>query len=155
MPEEPLGETWQYHPEYHKMASFLGLDQHDRQDFGVAKKVSLIRDWAGIKGKDTIDDALKTVDGVRKGIGTQARGKTLIDQLFQHIRLDMDSSKQTPLRADGVPHRPVEKKEKQSSVKNIVQSAVQSSIQGMVKNALSDKKLLTSTVQQVIKESLK
>lgn len=156
MANEPLGESWQYHPEYHKMASFLGLDQHARQDYKVAQKLALIRDWAGLKGKkDDITDSLAVVDGVRKKIGTQAVGKTLIDQLYQHIRLDMDTQSRTPLRPNGTPQRKQEVKKKDTGIKGAVAQAVQSSIQNMVKSTLGDKKMLQKTIQTVVSESLK
>lgn len=162
MQSEPVGETWQYHPEYHKMASFLGLNQYDRQDYEVAKKISLLRDWAGMKSKkDSTEEAMSFIDGTRRKVGTQAQGKTLVEQLFQHARLEMDRASKVPLRPNGTPQRE-EKKEiksqktqKPGNIQQAVQQAVQGSIAGMVKNVMSDKKLLSNTIQQVVKESIK
>lgn len=82
---EPVGDTWKYHPEYNRMAEFLGIGKSEREDLGVAQKLSYLRDWAGESSK--IDTALWRIRQVAKRMGVNTQGKTLVNDLYQYVRL--------------------------------------------------------------------
>lgn len=87
---EQMGEMWKYDPDYHRMADYLGLDVHARQDYGLAQKISIIRDWAGMQGKnDTTTEALGALQKLKHQLGTNIQGKELIHDMYEHIRLGM------------------------------------------------------------------
>lgn len=49
--QELYGDEWKYNPEYHRLAEFLEVNKFDREDIDLAKKMSIIWDWARIKKK--------------------------------------------------------------------------------------------------------
>lgn len=154
---EPVGEAWKYNQDYHRLSEFLGVSKYDRENYDTAKKVSLIRDWAGLQGKDdSTESALKAIQDWKRKAGIPYQGRELIHELVQHIRLDMDRKSRahinptTPIKST----QPVKKTEKAPAVTKMVQGAVQQSIQGMVKNVLKDKKVLSNAIQAAVKESL-
>lgn len=91
---EPVGENWKYNPEYHRLCDFLGINVFDRNEYTLAQKLSVIRDWAG--EKKSINDALWTIKGLQKKLGIQGEGKPLIHQLYEYIRLSNDRPEPTP-----------------------------------------------------------
>lgn len=155
---EPVGEAWKYNQDYHRVSEFLGVNKYDRDDYDVAKKVSLIRDWAGLQGKDdSTESALSAIQKWRQKSGIPYQGKQLIHELYQHIRLDMDSKAKAHINpTNPIKSKPAPKKEvkKDMGVTKMVQGAVQQSIQGMVQNVLKDKKVLSNAIQSAVKESL-
>lgn len=94
---EPLGDVWKYDPDYNRAADFLGLDRHQREDVKVAKKISFLVDWA-VKTKKSgkSEDALWTLNDLRKKLGVNTQGETLIGQLFEFVRLKQDRERKTP-----------------------------------------------------------
>ena len=81
---EPVGEVWKYDPKYHRVADFLGLDITDRQNYRVWQKVSYLMDQASRKAKSgNIIDQMHAIDKLRKSMGIQAQGETLINSLYQ------------------------------------------------------------------------
>ncbi len=88
---EPLGDEWKYNPEYNRIADFLGIDMYKRDNLDVAKKISTLRDYLDIGGKPkNITEILSRLDHLKRGLGIQTQGETLVQELFQHARLDMD-----------------------------------------------------------------
>lgn len=144
---EPLGETWKYDPEYHRVSEFLGVNQYDREDSDLHKKVSAIRDWTG--GKNLNEQLLK-IEDIRKKSGHQFIGKPLINALYQNIRLTQDTQQSRTLQVKAKPKTAL----KQNSLQKVVADTVQQSVAGMVKQALGDKKLIQGTVQNMVKEAL-
>ena len=91
---EPLGETWQYNPDYHRTADFLGVNIYDRRDYKIAKKIAALSDWAEHKtGKKDIQSVLTEVARLQRSIGTSVVGKTLVDQLFENMRITEDTTR--------------------------------------------------------------
>lgn len=165
MPEytEPVGEPWRYNQDYHRVSDFIGVDRHAREDYGIAQKVSLIRDWAGLQGKDdSTEAALTAIQKLKKQMGVPYQGKALVDEMYQHIRLDMDRKNQAQKKNPTTPNKaqPQVKalgkpQQKALPVQKMVQQAVQQSVSGMVQNVLKDKHVLSSAIQQAVKESFK
>lgn len=91
------GDLYQYDPDYHKTADMLGINEYDRKDFESASKISFLVDWANRKRKTKpeISRSLIEVEVLRKKIGTQAIGKTLLNQLYQYVRLIPQQNKKT------------------------------------------------------------
>lgn len=85
------GNSFRYDPNYHRFADYLGLNKFDRDNFNIAKKVSLIYDWAlNNSKKEDFLAITQEVDKLRKSIGTNDRGKTLLGDLYRYARIKMD-----------------------------------------------------------------
>lgn len=141
---ESIGDTFKYNPEYHKVADFLGVDIHDREDYDLANKISLIRDYAGIKGKsDSPEDALWAITDIRKGLGVNTQGRTLVNQLYQHMRLKLDTSRANAQKVKAQPKA----REEAPKAKNPV-------IGDLVQKAMQDKKLINQAVQSVVQQQI-
>jgi len=150
---EPLGETYKYNPDYHRVADFLGVDRNDRLDYSLASKLSFIRDWAGIEAKNgNTDEALWKMHDLRKKLGVNSVGKPLVDEMFKYIRLY--NARQTKDNQK-LPPKPKSQVKPQQNIKKIVQQTVQNQVHSMVKDVVKNKDLLTKTIQSAIKESLK
>lgn len=94
---EPLGDIWKYDPEYNRAADFLGIDKHQREDVKVAKKLSFLVDWALASSKSTKqEDALWTINDLRKKLGINSQGETMLGQLFEFVRLKQDRERKEP-----------------------------------------------------------
>lgn len=144
---EPVGEAWKYNQDYHRAADFLGVDKHDRDNFELANKISLIHDYAGMEaGSARTEDALNHMQAMRKKLGVNTQGKTLVNQLYQHVRLEMDRRRSGKPQAKSKPTP-----KKTMSSKNPLAKAIQSSVQNMVKEAISDKKFIEDTVKRVLR----
>lgn len=146
---EPVGETWQYDEGFHKMSNLMGVDKYDRNDFELAKKLSYLRDSTGSQDES---EAMGKIEDLRKKLGLNTQGKTLIDQLYQHVRLQGDRARTQPSKPT---LKPQSKTSSQSSLEKTVSQAVQQKVQqtvgSMVQKALSDKKLVESAVQEALK----
>lgn len=91
---EPLGDSFQYDPDYNRFADFLGIDLNDRRDMKTAQKISRLTDWAlrHAKGRSVID-AMAQVHKLIKDKGLNVVGNTLLNNLYQDIRLKEDSQR--------------------------------------------------------------
>lgn len=142
---EPLGDTFQYNAEYQRLAEHLGVDKYERDDYGIASKLSIIRDWAGIAGKsDTPEEALATINGLRKKVGTTHLGRPLVDELYRHIRLDMDrrAAKTAAPKPRVQPKDPPKPEGKDDG------------LSALVKQAMEDRNLIKMTVKTVVQAQL-
>ena len=149
---EPVGEQWKYDQEYHHMSDFLGVDKYERDDFELVKKISFLRDWAGKNPQE----ALGKINDLRKSLGYNTQGKTLVNQLFHNVRLKMDTQRAQPTRTQAPqPQKQTKQTPIQKSIAQAVQTTVQSTIGGMVQKALGDKKLIQSTVDNALKGAIK
>lgn len=94
---EPLGDVWKYDPDYNRAADFLGIDKNQREDIKTAKKISYLIDWASKTRKSTkTEDALWTVNDLRKKLGVNTQGETLLGQLYEFVRLKQDRERKAP-----------------------------------------------------------
>lgn len=96
---DAVGETWKYDPNYHRMAEFLGVDRFDREDYETAKKIAMISDWAGIDKHGDVDRAQRAITQLRKELGVQFIGKTLVTELYKQVRLGVKDP-ETKLRQE-------------------------------------------------------
>ena len=93
MANDVMGEVWQYNPDYHRVADFLGVSKYDRKDYDVAKKISFIVDAVseGQKPRNT-GEILKRIYKSKRSLGVQSEGKLLLGELFQYHRIKQDTS---------------------------------------------------------------
>lgn len=150
---EPVGEAWKYDPQYHRVSDFLGINVYDRNEDHLAKKVLAIREWANQEGKsDDTTQALTQISKFQRKQGYQMVGKSLVNQLYQDIRLHQDQQRSQPSTQKT---QKTVLKSKPNNIQKAVAETVQQSVAGMVQQALGDKKLIQNTVQNAIKEALK
>ena len=151
-----VGDSWKYDQDYHRLSEFLGVDKNEREDFGLANKISIIRDWAGINDKKpTLESVANNIHGLKKKLGTQNLGQTLVNELYQAIRLDLDGQRNKK-QSQQVPQKiELRKQEKPQGIKQVIAQTIQQSVSGMVKAALQDKKLVEQTIKGSIAEALK
>lgn len=153
---EPIGQPWQYSKEYHQLSDFLGVNIYDRDDSELHKKVSALQEWAG--GED-MQKVLTGVSKLRKELGVQFIGKPLVKELYQSMRLKQDGQRTNPQVSFEKPIVKEKPKEKANPLQKIVSDAVSQtvnqSVADMVKQALSDKKVVSSLVQDAVKGALK
>ena len=87
---EPTGsdrDMWKYNKDYNSMADFIGLNNEDRFDEDIGKKISFIRDVT--QEKDEIGAKTKIKQMIRE-LGIQSQGRDLVDQLYRYARLHHD-----------------------------------------------------------------
>jgi len=89
---EPLGDSFQYDPDYNRMCDYLGIDVYERRDLKTAQKVSHLTDWALTKSKSKrLEDAMTKITKLIKDKGiNNTNGQTLVNQLYQDVRLKED-----------------------------------------------------------------
>lgn len=133
---EILGDEWKYNPEYNRIAEMLGVDRFDRESLEIAKKISLVRDYVDlIDGKVSSEsEALQKIYGMKKQLGTNDQGTTLLNQLFQHARLDMDTRKLDAVTPKEQTKKE-EPKEQKFDLKKVVQQTIEGVIQGVIKQS--------------------
>lgn len=149
---EPLGDAFRYNPDYHRVAEFLGVDKYDREDYGTASKISIIRDWAGIQSKsETTEGALLAIDDLRKQLGFQFIGKPLVNEMYKAIRLEMDTARANVLYQ---PIPPKTKKEK-GTIEEAITEAVQGTITEVVKKAIQAKDFVEKSITGAVQEAVK
>lgn len=86
-----LSDNFKYDPEYHRFADYMGVDRNDRNDFRVAKKLALLYDWSAKRSKTPgAHNAVKQLDGLRKHLGVNFVGPTLVNFLYDRVRVNMD-----------------------------------------------------------------
>lgn len=153
---EPVGESWQYDPDYHRASDALGIDRYERDDFQVAQKMSTIRDWAASNSKGGLEDSLAVIDKLRKQIGTQARGKTLLNELYQHLRFQtskpLEKSQSKKPISKSAPRKSAKKAD---PISKIVQKSVEGRIAELVAKTMTNKNVVYKAVNNVIKNIIK
>ncbi len=139
---EPLGQTYTYNQDYHKMADFLGINIYDRSNDELAKKVSALADWAQNKtGKKDIHTTLTEVAKLQKSLGVHFIGRPLVTELYKHMRLSQDNA--LPQKA-AIVNPPVKKAEslpKEAAPVGKIEQAIQ--------------KVVKQTITQAVKEAMK
>lgn len=149
---DAVGETWQYDPDYHRTADYMGIDAHERDDVRVAQKVSVLRDWAKENGAENLEDALGRIHDLRRNLGTQSHGKALINELYQHLRFQSKS----PQKTKGVKKAsPKQSKPKTDPLSKVVQQSVEGRIADIVRKTMMDKNIIYKAVDQVVKGAFK
>lgn len=87
-----LRDQFLYKPEFHRFADFLGIDKHQREDYSLSSKVLFIYEWGSKKAKsDDFVDVLRAVTKMKKDIGNNTRGETLVKDMYRWARLEYDS----------------------------------------------------------------
>jgi len=159
---EPIGDQWRYDPEYNRVAEFLGLDRFKREDFDIAKKIATIRDYLDLDGKITrVDQVLTKLDSIRKKMGTNEKGESLVNDMFQKVRLDMDRRRMESVlpKVQKTPEKKVEKnvdrkidtKETPLNIKEVVTQTIEGVIQGIARQSLPKD---ASPQPQIVKEAI-
>ena len=139
-------DSWKYNPEYHRIASFLGLDAFQRQDYKLAQKVSVIYDWAVHKSKNRkIESHFKTIKELQRGLGINVIGKELTDKLWEAIRLGLDKKREEKLEA-----RKEHQEEKAAAERKVIREAVKSQVDKYIQ-----KEKVKRELKKVIKEEPK
>jgi hypothetical protein len=78
----------EYDPNYHRLASFLGISPYKRQDPTVNQKLILLHGWATKEAKSNdIVQITEKIHQLINDLGVQSRGKTLVDSLYRRIRI--------------------------------------------------------------------
>lgn len=129
---EEFTDVWQYNPDYNRFAEVLGIDRHERADIDVARKIAVLRDYFDIGKKLTEVQARSAVLTMKQELGVPFRGKELVDELFQHARLEMDRMEDpTPAKEVKAPVKKpeVKKEKKEVPIKKIVKEAVKGVIE--------------------------
>lgn len=154
---EALGESWKYDADYHRAADFLGISVYDRQDHKTAQKIATLSDWASHKtGKSDITSVLTEVAKLQKSIGYNGIGKSLVDQLYQNVRISQDSERIKTKDEKEVKAKPKEKGSPiQKVVAETVNAVVGQTVNEMVKKALADKKVIQGAVAQSVGQAMK
>lgn len=83
-------DQWKYDPNYLKMADFLGLQDMDRHDYDVAKKIAFLRDFT--EAKEEVDAKIKLKE-IIADLGVQSKGKELVKHLYEYARLYQDKTR--------------------------------------------------------------
>jgi len=87
-------DSYKYSPDYHRFASFLGVDRLKRDNKKLADKMAVIYDWAKDKlGRDDPSAIINKVREYQNGLGVTFSGETLVNYLYRNARLDIDRSK--------------------------------------------------------------
>ena len=130
-----------YNPTYHRLSDYVGVDKHERGDSETVRKMSFIYDWTGkrSKSKDT-SGVIGYLAKVIKDSGVSFRGKTLVDYLYQNMRLSNDGDR---LKAK-------EEKERKRSIRE--QKRRERAIKTEAKKQL--RKKMSAKFRQEIKEAL-
>lgn len=131
---EPVGQPWQYSKEYHQISDFLGVNIYDRNDADLHKKVSALQEWGG--GED-LHKVLTQIAKLRKELGVQFIGKSLVKELYQSVRLKQDGERMNPPESFVKPKT----EEKPSQALGVIEKAIQ--------------KVVTQTIKQTLKNSVK
>lgn len=148
---EPIGDSFQYDPDYHRMSNFLGVDQHERGDMKIAEKISALKDWAQSQHKSgELNDTLSALHELRRKVGTQSQGKTLINELYQHLRFQ---SKPTP--TNKARKKSAAKPQKVDPITKAVQTTAEQRIAQIVARTMTNKNFIYRTVNQVIGKAFK
>lgn len=89
-----MNDSYKYDPTYHRFCDFLGINKLGREDIRVASKIAHLYDWASSRANsDDFSKVAQTVDSVIQQQGVSFVGKTLIDYLYQRVRIKDDSSR--------------------------------------------------------------
>lgn len=87
--------SYRYDPKYHRLADLLGVNKDDKLDSHLARKISLLADWSKQKSKsDSPDDIYAVIESLSRKLGVQFIGKTLVDHLYQRVRVEMDTKRE-------------------------------------------------------------
>lgn len=153
---EPVGESWKYDPDYHRASDYLGIDRYERDDFQVAQKLSTVRDWARENSKaDTLEDSLATIHGLARKLGTQSRGKALLNELYQHLRFQTGKPLQKSNKARPKTKSAPRAVKKADPISKIVQKSVEGRIAEIVAKTMSNKNVVYKAVNNIIRNTLK
>lgn len=129
---EPLGDSWKYHPEYNRIADFLGIDLHRRMNFDVAKKISFLRDYMDRDGKKKdVTRAVESFYSLQKKLGVNTQGDLLLNQMYQFARLDAE---RVPPPEKHVKPKPKTEESPKIDMSKVIKETVSETIQGLVKH---------------------
>ena len=92
MPIDSSSTSYKYDPVYHRFADYMGIDVFGRRDLEVAKKLSLLYEWAEKKaGTDDFSKVTKILDNARRQEGVSFTGGTLVNYMHQRVRVEIDN----------------------------------------------------------------
>lgn len=87
-----LKDQFLYKPEFHRFADFLGVDKHLREDYSLSSKMLFLYEYGSKKANsDDFIDVLRAVTKMKKDLGNNTRGETLVKDMYRWARLDYDS----------------------------------------------------------------
>lgn len=85
-------DTWKYNPDYHRAADFFGINEFDRKDQHIAEKISHLIDTVSQRvNAKNLNEVLLNIHKIRKELGTQTTGKTLLNEVYQYNRIQEDT----------------------------------------------------------------
>lgn len=161
-------EAWKFDPDYHRTADFLGINKYDRDDYEMAQKVSILNDWARTRGAKDVSEQLDKINELKRSTGQQTLGKTLVNTLYNHVRLSV-ASKPLPKKASKPKaetkqtSKPVSTMAVSGKVKKTIENTTREAIRESIANttkqtiaetakkAMSDKKFIQSAVAEAMK----
>lgn len=180
--QDLIGDKYKYDPNYHKTAEFFGLNQFDREDFNLVKKMSFIYDWGGkISGDDQVQQVLTEIYKLKKELGVQSTGKILINELYQYLKLESPikqvkdavkktinkitkpkeevkitiSNKKIVDEKKVIPPEPEKKSDAaQNVIKQMLHSTIERSLKDVIKNTISNKKNISESINKTVNDSL-
>lgn len=162
-PRKDTGNDYKYNLEYHRFCDDLGVDIYKRDDIEIAQKASFIYDWAKTKLNNEDGSLISSaIHDVTQKLGVQGqRGETLINYLFQYLRLEMDSERiRTQDKADEMVEQQIELKKKIKSIEPKIsdeelQKRVDEGMKGINKTLKRQvKTTITKTINKGIREAL-
>jgi len=88
---EVSSDNYRFDPDYNHFADFLGVETGDRGNYDLASKIDLIYQWGERQGRsqDRVDVSL-AIKNLKDYLGLNVTGKTLVNKLYQWVRLDQD-----------------------------------------------------------------
>lgn len=116
-------DTWKYNADYHRAADFFGINEFDRKDQSVAEKISKLIDSVSSRvNAKNLNEVLLNIHNIRKELGTNTTGKTLLNEVYQFNAIKEDTIMEEKERVssekelkemikESEPEEPVEAKE--------------------------------------------
>jgi hypothetical protein len=147
--------AYKYNVDYHRFSDYLGIDKYKREDRQLAGRVSLVYDWAKKQvGRDDREAITRAVREYARGLGTQLQGESLVDHLYNNIRLDMSGDNSEEVKAEEDEKIAEEKdkalKNKEDPVVEVKVGPLMKKIQKQVKKAV--KKQIEKSVSEALQE---
>lgn len=149
---EPVGDAQQYEPDYHRISDYLGVDAYERRDAKLAQKVTTLRQWAKENASEqSIEGEASALNELRNKVGTRNLGKTLINELYQHLRFQSKSPTKNARSKKAVAKV---QKSKASPIAKVVAQSANQEIAKIVARTISPKNI-TYMVNEAIKGAFK
>lgn len=118
-----VGDAFKYDPEYQRTADYIGMGRDDREDIDTANKLSFVKEWT--KGK-TLEESLQKMYDLRRRLGTQTVGRTLVNEMYHYLRLTPPKAKPA-VKKQANPMGAIEK-----AIQKVVTSTLKSAMKGNI-----------------------